>query len=60
MTYDNWHVTCDMWHATCDMWHVGEGEGEYSLKISALQLLRFVMDSVLKILNQKISDSMNE
>ena len=35
------------------MWHmVG---GEHSLKISAPNLLRFGIDRVLKILNQKIS-----
>ena len=43
---------------TCDMWHmVG---GEHSLKISAPQLLRFGMDSVLKILNERITQLVNE
>ena len=34
--------------------------GEHSLKISALQLLRFGIDSVLKILNERITDSINQ
>ena len=43
---------------TPDMWHmVG---GERSLKISAPQLLWFGIDSVLKILNKRITDSINE
>ena len=38
-----------IWHVTPDMWHmVG---GEHSLNISAPLLLRFGIDSVLKILN---------
>ena len=45
-TLDTWHVTYDTWHM------VG---GEHSLKISAPQLLRFGIDSVLKILNKRIS-----
>ena len=40
------------------MWHmVG---GEYSLKMSAPQLLLFVVDSVFKILNYSIIQPMNE
>ena len=34
--------------------------GEHYLKISAPQLLRFGIDSVLKILNERITQSMNE
>ena len=33
------------------MWHMVRGE--HSLKISALKLLRFGIDSILKILNKK-------
>ena len=44
---------------TCDMWQVTHGGGEYSLKISALQLLRFGMDSFLKILNKSMIDWIN-
>ena len=53
MTPDTWHLTPDTWHVTLDMWHmVG---GEHSLKISAPQLLRFGIDSVLKILSKRIN-----
>ena len=34
--------------------------GEHPLKISAPQLLRFGIDSVLKILNERMTDSINE
>ena len=52
-TRDTWHVTPDTWHITHDMWHmVG---GEHSLKISAPQLLQFGIDSVLNILNERIT-----
>ena len=34
--------------------------GEHSLKISAPQLLKFGIDSVLKILNERITHSMNQ
>ena len=44
-------------HVTVNMWHM-EG-GEHSLKISALQLLRFGIDSVLNILNTK-DDRLNQ
>ena len=37
-----WHVTYDMWHMTHDMLG-GGGRGENSLKISAPQLLLFVI-----------------
>ena len=50
---DTWHVTPDRWQAAHDMWHmVG---GEYYLKFSAPQLLRFGKDSVLKILNKRMT-----
>ena len=43
---------------TPDKWHmVG---GEHSLKMSALQLLRFGINSVLKILSERITDWMND
>ena len=65
MTLDTWHLTPDTWHLTPDtgrltpnMWQmVG---GEHSLHISAPQLLRFGIDSVLKILNERISLWMNK
>ena len=44
---------------TFDTWHVTHGEGELYLKILAPQLLRFGIDSVLKILNTK-DEVMNE
>ena len=34
--------------------------GEHSLKMSAPQLLRFGIDSVLKILNERITQSVNQ
>ena len=34
-------------------------EGEYSLKMSAPQLLQFGVDSFLKILNERITEWMN-
>ena len=55
-----WHLTCDTWNVTHDAWYVTHGGGEYSLKISALQLLRFGIDSDLKILNERMTESMNE
>ena len=43
---------------TRDMWHmVG---GEHFLKISAPQLLQFGIDSVLKILNEMVTQWINE
>ena len=49
LTPDSWPVNPDTWNVTHDMWHmVGV---EHSLKISASHLLRFGIDSVLKILN---------
>ena len=53
MTPDTWHLTRDKWHMTCDMWHIVGGE--HSLQMSAPQLLRFGIDSVLKILNERIT-----
>ena len=47
-----------MWHVTHDMWHmVG---GKHSLKILAPQLLRFGIDSVLKVLNKRITQRINK
>ena len=48
-----------MWHMICDMWQVSHGGGEYSLKMSGLQLLRFGIDSVLKILGESMIDLTN-
>ena len=46
-----------MKHVTRDMWHmVG---GEHCLKISAPQLLQFGIDSVLKILNERMAQLLN-
>ena len=42
-----WHVTRDTWHVTHDTWHVWGGE--HSLKISAPQLLPFVIYDIMKI-----------
>ena len=56
MTRDTWNVTCDMWHITYmthDMWHMVKDE--HSLKILTSQLLRFWIDSVLKILNENMN-----
>ena len=51
------HQKHDTWNMTVDMWDmVG---GEHSLKISAPQLLRFGIDSVLKILNKKMTQWIN-
>ena len=51
-------MTCDMLRLTRYMWHM-EGV-EYSLKISAFHLLRFGIDSVLKILSKRAIDLINE
>ena len=53
-----WHVTCDMWLVTYDMWHMMGGE--HSLKMSAPQLIRLGIDSVLKIWRKSISEWLNE
>ena len=53
-----WHLTPDTWYVTRDMWHmVG---GEHSLKISAPQLSLFGIDSVLKILKERMTQLINE
>ena len=49
-----------MWLVTPDIWHVTQGGGEHSLKISDPQLLRFGIDSVLKIPNKSNTDLINE
>ena len=36
------------------------GGGEYSLKISAPQLLWFGMDSIWKIMNERLNESINK
>ena len=46
------------WHVTHDMWHIVGGE--YSLKMSATQLLRSGMDSVLMIMNGRMTDSISQ
>ena len=46
MTPDTWNVRRDMWHMV---------EGEHSLQITAPQLLWFGIDSVLKNLNENIT-----
>ena len=63
LRHDMWHVThshvtWDTWHVTREMWHMVAAER--SLKISAPQLLQFWIDSVLKILNKRINQWMNE
>ena len=58
------NLTWDAWHLTHNTWHVTIGRGEHSLKISAIQLLRFGCNDVLNVrrkrmtrrLNQQISD----
>ena len=48
-----------MWHMKYETWHMVRGE--HSLKFFAPQLLRFVKDSVLKILEGWLNnESMNE
>ena len=55
---DTCYLTADAWYVTRGMWHmVG---GEYSLNISTPYLLRYGIDSVLKILNKRITDWMNQ
>ena len=56
LTLDTWHAICDMWHVTCDMWHMLWDE--HNLKISALQLSRLGIDSVLKILSETMTQIM--
>ena len=58
MKRDTWSVTHDTWHVTFDMWHmVGD---EHLLKILIPQLLRFGIDSVLKILNDRFDEVSNQ
>ena len=47
-----------MWHMKCYMWHMVGGEN--SLKMSAPHLLWLEIDSVLKILNKKMTDLVTE
>ena len=62
-----WHVTGDMWHpatlweaqSSCEGPLASLVEGKNSLKISAPQLLQFGIDSVLKILNKRITELLN-
>ena len=61
---DTGHMSPDMWHLTYDTWHLTPDMGrilgdELSLKISAPHILRFGIDSVLKILNKRSSQTMN-
>ena len=56
LTPETWHLTPGTWHLTCDMWQIVAGE--YSLKISAPQ--RFGIDSVLNILNEMMTYSVNQ
>ena len=65
LTHDMWHATHDTWHMTCNTWHVTHYMGhmvggELSLKVSALQLLWFSIDSVLKSLNKRITELIKE
>ena len=65
MTVHTWHVTRDMWHLPQNMWHVTPDvwhmmEGEHSLKVSAPQLSGLKIDSVMKILNERMTYSVNE
>ena len=65
LAHDTWHVKRDMWHVTCDTWHVTRDKwhmvgGENSQKNSAPQLLGLGIDSVLKILNKKITYIINQ
>ena len=58
-----WHLTPDIRHLTPDIWHVTQGTwlgGEHFLKISAPQLLWFGINSVIKILNERITQWINE
>ena len=55
VTGDRWHVTGDTWHVTHNTWLIVWNE--HSLKISALLLFRFGIDSVLKIFG--IKDHLN-
>ena len=57
VTRDKWHMTHDTWHVTHEMWHmVGS---EYFLKMLDPKLVQFGMDSVLKIPNKRMTESMN-
>ena len=54
---DTWHLTPDTWHRTPDTWHmVGV---EHSLKSLAPRPLRFGIDSVLNILNERMTYRIN-
>ena len=50
-------MTPDTYHMTHDMWHMTHGGGW--TKMSAPQLLRFGIDSGLKILNKIMTEWMN-
>ena len=48
LTPDTWHVTHDPWHVTCDIW--------WGVTI----ISRFGIDSVLEILNKRMTEWMTE
>ena len=52
-----WYLAREMWYVTRDMWHLVVAE--VFLNVLAPQLLWFGIDSVLKILNKKMTQSMN-
>ena len=49
------HVTRDMWHVTRDTF----GGGEHPLKISAPELLPFVIYDIMKIWRKRMTHWMN-
>ena len=55
ITHDTWHMTPDSWLLTLDSWRL---ICNILSKMLALQLLLFGIDSVWKILNKSITDSM--
>ena len=52
-TPDTWRLTPDTWHVTRDMLHMVGGEN--TLKMSAPQLLGLWINSVLNIVNKRMT-----
>ena len=60
VTLDTWHMPFDTWQMTHEIWHVTlGGKWTFSQNFSS-PLLRFGIDSVVKILNKRIPYSVNE
>ena len=62
---DMWHLTCDTWHLRCGTWQMicvtwHTGGDEHCVKILGPLLLRFGFEGVLKILNKRMNQLIND